>query len=91
MCDRNLCPLQALVRRYCNESHNVVSAKNIHTALKERPVRGTTASVCIVQEQNSTVQINKIANFSNLNNFEFTQEGLRVWRAFNVGPGKFIR
>ena len=87
MCDRNLCPLKASIRRYCNESHNVVSAKNIHTALKERPVRGTTASVCIVQEQNSTLEINKIANFSNLHNFEFTQEVLRVWRAFNVGPG----
>ena len=91
MCHRNLCPLKASIRRYCNESHNVDSAKNIHTALKERPVRGTTASVCIVQEQNSTLEINKIANLSNLHNFEFTQEGLRVWRAFNVGPGKFIR
>ena len=47
--------------------------------------------MCIVQEQNSTLEINKIANFSNLHNFEFTQEGLCVWRAFNVGPGKFIQ
>ena len=34
--------------------------------------------------------MNKIANFSNLHNFEFTQEGPRLWRAFNVGPEKFI-
>ena len=27
---------------------------------------------------------------SNLHNFKFTHEGLRVWKAFNVGPGKFI-
>ncbi|KAJ7384533.1 hypothetical protein OS493_021162 [Desmophyllum pertusum] len=26
----------------------------------------------------------------NLHNFEFNQEGLRAWKAFNVGPGKFI-
>ena len=58
-----------------NESHDVVSA---NTALKERPVRRTTASVCIVQEQNSTLEINKIANYSNLRNFEFIQEGLRL-------------
>ena len=50
--------------------------------------QGTKASVCVVQEQNWTLEINKIANFSN---FEFTQEGLRVWKAFNVGPGKFIQ
>ena len=91
MCDRILCPLKASIRRYCNEGHDVVSAKDMYNALKERPVKGTTASVCIVQEQNSTLEINKIANFSNLHNFEFTQEGLRVWRAFNVGPGKFIQ
>ena len=49
------------------------------------------ASVCIVQEKNSTLEINKIANFSNLHNFEFTREGLCVWRAFNFEPGKFIQ
>ena len=55
MCDRILCLLKASIRRYCNEGHDVVSAKDMYNALKERPVRGTTASVCIVQEQNSTV------------------------------------
>ena len=36
MSERILCPLKASIRRYCNEGHNVVSAKNMHTALKER-------------------------------------------------------
>ena len=90
MGDRILFPLKASIRRYCNEGHGVVSAKNMYTALKERQVRGTTASVCIVQEQNSTLEIDKIANFNSLHHFEFTQEVLHVWRAFNVGPGKFI-
>ena len=77
MCDRILCPLKASIRRYCNEGHDVVSAKDMHTALKERPVRGTTASVCIVQEQTWPLEIDKIANFNSLHNFDFTQEGLR--------------
>ena len=83
MCDRILCQLKASIRRYCNESHDAVSAKDIHTALKERLVRRTTASVCIVQEQNSTLEINKIANFSNLHNFEFTQGGLHLEGLYN--------
>ena len=58
---------------YCNEGHDVVSAKDMHNTLKKRPVRGTTGSVCIVQEQNSTLEISKIANFNNLHNVEFTQ------------------
>ena len=88
MCDRILCPFNASIRRYCNEDHDVVSAKDMHTALKERPVRGVTASVCIVQEQNSPLEINKIANINSLHKFEFTQEGLRVWRVYNIGTGK---
>ena len=49
--DRFLFPLKASIRRYCNAGHDVVLAKDMHIALKERPVRGATASVCIVQEQ----------------------------------------
>ena len=90
MCDRILCPMKSSIRRYCNEGHDVVSAQDMHTALKERPVKGTTATVCIIKEQHITLEINRIPNFSNLHNFEFTQEGLRIWKAFNVGPGKFI-
>ena len=90
MCDRILCPLKISIRRYCNEGNDVVSAKDMHTALKERPVKGTTASVCSVQEQHTTLEIAKIFNFNSLHNFQFTEEGLRVWKAYNVGPGKFI-
>ena len=90
MCDRILCPMKAAIRRYCNEGHDVVSAQDMYTALKERPVNGTTATVCAIQEQCATLEISKIPNYSNLHNFKFTHKGLRVWRAFNVGPGKFI-
>ena len=90
MCDKILCPMKAAIRTYCNEGHDVVSAENMYTALKERPVKGTTATVCAIQEQCATLEISKIPNYSNLHNFKFTHEGLRVWKTFNVGPGKFI-
>ena len=32
----------------------------------------------------------KIANYSSLHNFEFTPDGLRVWKAYNIGTGKLI-
>ena len=90
MCDRILCPMKAAIRRYRNKGHDVVSAEDMYTALKERPVKGTTATVCAIQEQCTTLEISKILNYSNLHNFKFTHEGLRVWKAFNIGPGKFI-
>ena len=90
MCDKILCPMTAAIRTYCNEGHDVVSAEDMYIALKERPVKGTTATVCAIQEHCATLEISKIPNYSNLHNFKFTHEGLRVWKAFNVGPGKFI-
>ena len=85
---------KASIRSYCDESHDIASAKNMHTALEERRTSQGNGSVSahmrIVQEQNSTLEMNKIANLNSLHNFEFTQEGLRVWRAFNVGAKMFI-
>ena len=40
VCDRILCPLKASIRRYCNEGHDIVTAQDMYTALKERPVKG---------------------------------------------------
>ena len=90
VCDRILCPMKSAIRRFCNEGHDIVTAVDMHTALKERPVEGTTASVCVIQEQNLSLQIKKIAGYSSFHSFEFTPAGLRVWKAYNVGPGKLM-
>ena len=64
VCDRILCPLKASIKRYCNEGHDIVTAEDMHTALKERPVSGTTTSVCTIEEQNKTLDMNKINDYS---------------------------
>ena len=53
--DRILCPLKAAIRTFCNEGHDILTANDMHTALKERQVKGTTAAVCSVDESNKTV------------------------------------
>ena len=35
VCDRILCPLKGAVRRYCNEGHDVLTASDMHKALKK--------------------------------------------------------
>jgi hypothetical protein len=90
VCDRILCPLKASIRRYCNEGHDILTSQDMHTALKERPVHGTTATVCTIEEQNNTLEISAISDYSKLHNFEFTTNGLRVWKAFKIGPGKLL-
>ena len=50
VCDRILSPTKSAIRRYCCEGNDVLSAKDMRTALSERPVRGTIACVCLVNE-----------------------------------------
>ena len=89
LCDRILCPMKAAIRRYCNEGHDIVTAHDMQVALDKRPVQGTTAVFC-VSEEKETLKMKKIANYSSLHNFEFTPDGLRVWKAYNIGTGKLI-
>ncbi len=57
VCDKILRPLKASIRRYCNEGHDIVTAQDMYTALKERPVSGTTATVCTIEEQNNALEM----------------------------------
>ena len=75
---------------YCNEGHDVLTASDMHKALKERPVQGRTASVYHVNETKKGIHIKKLQQFSAMHDFSYQQDGLRVWKAFQVGPGKLI-
>ena len=90
LCDRILCPMKAAIRRYCNEGHDIVTAHDMQVALDRRPVQETTAAVFCVSEEKKTLKMKKIANYSSFHNFEFTPDGLRVWKAYNIGTGKLI-
>ena len=90
MYDRILCPMKSAIRRYCCEGNDVLSAKDMRTALSERPVRGTIACVCLVNETQKTLEVNKKDGFSKYHNFIFGLHGIRVWRADGMGKGIVI-
>ena len=78
VCDRILCPMKTCIRRYCNEGHDILTAADMRRALSERPVKGTSASVCVVDETKKTLEVNKIEGFSKLHNIQFEEKGIRV-------------
>ena len=90
ICDRILCPMKAAIRTFCNEGHDIVEANDMHIALKERQVKGTTAAVCSVDESNKNAEVRKLEGFSKFHNFSFEFEGIRVWRCYGIGSGKFV-
>ena len=66
------------IRRYCNEGHDILTATDMRRALSERPVKGTSACVCAVDEAKNTLEVNKIDGFSKLHNFQIEEEGIRT-------------
>ena len=90
ICDRKTAPMKAHIRRWVNEKHDVITAEDMKTALESHGgVKGTRTAVVEV-DTSREITANKIPGISLLNNFSFEEDGLRVWRAFNIGPGKLL-
>ena len=75
VCDGILCPMKSAIRRYCCEGNDVLCAKDMRTTLSERPVRGTIACVCLVNETQKTLEVNKMDGFNKYDNFIFELNG----------------
>ena len=90
ICDRKTAPMKAHIRRCVNEKHNVITAKDMKTALESHGgVKGVRAVVVQV-DINKQITANKIPSISLLNNFSCEGNRIGAWRAFSVGPGRFL-
>ena len=81
--------MKGAIRRYCNEGHDVISAADMNRALKARPVKGCMAAVCELDRTGLEIEVNRIPNFSAFHNFAYEEDGLRMWKAYDIGQGKF--
>ena len=91
ICDRKIAPMKAHIRRYVNEKHDVTTAINIKEALESHGgIRGCRAAVAAINVANDTGGTNKIKGISKLNNFEISEDGIRVRRAYQIGPGRLV-
>ena len=82
--------MKAAIRKYSAECHDIMNVGAMQEALKERPVKGTTAAVAILDESSKILEVQKIKQFSELHNFRYEESGIRVWKAYAVGVGKLI-
>ena len=91
ICDRKAASMKAHIRRWVNEKHDVVTAEDMKTALEcHGGVKGCKAAVVAVDTTKETNSQNKIPNISLLNNFKYEENGIRAWKAYSIGPGRFI-
>ena len=82
--------MEASIKRFCNEGHDITSANDMTKALKERAVKGITASVNIVNVATKELEVKKLAGFSSFHSFSFEDNGVRVWKGYGIGTGKLI-
>ena len=89
ICDRKAANIKGGVGRFLNEGHDVTNALELKAAIESgQETTGVEASYVAIKAS-STPNI-KWDGISLLNNFEYEANGIRAWRAFNVGPGKLI-
>ena len=66
ICDRILCPIKAAIITFCNEGHYILTTNDMHTAaLNEWLVKGTTTTVCSVDESNKNAEGKKLEALTN--------------------------
>ena len=84
VCDRIISPMKGAIRRYCNEGHNILTAADMHEALKVRQVKGSSGAVCEIDSNRKEVKSKRINNFSFFHNFACEKDGLRLSTACGV-------
>jgi hypothetical protein len=61
MCDRTLCPMKLAIRSYCNEGHDILSAKGMKRAQLEGPVSGVRQVK--IDKSKMSAEVKPIKNF----------------------------
>ena len=91
ICDRRIASVKSHIRRFVNEGNDVETAGSMKAAIESHGgVKGCYASVCKVQATLQTMHKHAMTGVQSLNNFLYEEGGLRAWRAYNIGPGKFF-
>ena len=91
VCDRRIASIKSHIRRFVNEGNDVETAAAMKAAIESHGgVKGCYASVCKVQTTLQTMHKHFMSGVQSLNNFSYEGGGLRAWRAYNIGPGKFF-
>lgn len=91
ICDRHISPMKSHIRQYVNEGHDVENAADMKKALDSYSgVRGCRASVVKVSTQAQQIHNHNWTGIQMFSNFQFCEGGIRMWKAYNLGQGKFV-
>ncbi|XP_062575515.1 uncharacterized protein LOC134237441 [Saccostrea cucullata] len=93
LCDSRTGTCRMHILKYANEGNDVENADQLKKALESHGgVKNTFITLIDISTENHPVLSGTIRNFkiSQMNNFVFEEEGIRVFRAYGIGPGHLI-
>ena len=89
-CDRKAATIKSHMKIYLNSGHDIETSEQMVLAMESSGgIPGVRVTLCGPQCSEKPPAI-KWDGVSFLNNMEYTKDGIRVWRAYNVGKGRFI-
>ena len=90
-CDRKIAPMKSQITAYVNEKRNVTNAAEMKKAIdSHNGVKGCRVAVATIDTATEQQKQSKLEGISLLNNFQYEQGGIRVWRAFEIGEGQML-
>ena len=83
--------MKAHIKSWVNERHDVVTAEDMKAALKSNGgIKRCTAVVEVDMTSWERNKNSKIPGISLLKNFQYEEIGIRVRKAYDIGPGRLI-
>ncbi|VDI16834.1 Hypothetical predicted protein [Mytilus galloprovincialis] len=90
-CDRKSSHIKSSIKRYINEGNDVLSAKQMKQAIDFKQFAGSTYKVKVVDvviDVEKSAAVKPIPAISSYHNFQFSKDGVTVWKAYGIGKGK---
>ena len=84
-CDRESAVARSMMGCFVDEGNYILTAEDIYKALVNSKMKNTKVSVASFQKN----ECDKIVNISNYHSTEFTREGMKLWRHYEIGSGNF--
>ena len=89
-CDRMAATIKSHMRIYVNAGHDIETASQMMTAIESSGgMAGVSMTVSGPQPAAKSAPV-KWEGVSFINNIEYSNDGMRVWRAYGIGCGKFL-
>ena len=88
-CDCRITAVKSHMRRFLNKGNDVKTGSDMKAAIESYGgIKGCYAAVCRAQASAQTMTKRNLAGVQGLHNFSCENGGMRVWCAYDVGPGK---